>query len=126
MNDDVFRQFETRFAPRIAEHLAGRFGPGVRVEVLPRTGRGHPTRVRIAGEPHGHRHPYPFALNLSLTWDSDEIDRLMEPDGEARFARYLEATVSKLRAWESVRSVDFASCTQGEPEILIGGLDFEA
>ncbi|TAM07945.1 MAG: hypothetical protein EPN70_01535 [Paraburkholderia sp.] len=125
MSHEVVHRFEVEFAPRIAAKLASQFGPAVRVEVVPREGRGHPTRVRLVGATHGPRHVYPYALNVSLTWDVDEIERLMEPGGEARFEHYLEATVRKMASWESARSVDFASCTQNEPEVLIGGLDFE-
>ena len=125
MSNEAVHRFEEEFAPRIAAKLASQFGPSVRVEVVPREGRGHPTRVRIVGEASEYRHPYMYPLNLSLTWDVDEIERLMEPGGEARFAHYLEATVCKMASWETARSVDFASRTQGEPEVLIGGLDFE-
>jgi len=126
MNAETAHRFETEFAPRIAAWIASHLEAPIRVEVVPREGR-HPTRVRITGEPdqHRHRHPYPYALNVSLTWDTAEIERLMEPDGEARFGHYLRATSAKLHAWESARPLDFATCTQGEPEILLGGLDFE-
>lgn len=125
MSTEAAHRFEEEFAPRIAAKLASQFGPSVRVEVVPREGRGHPTRVRIVGAASEYRHPYTYPLNVSLTWDVDEIERLMEPGGEARFAHYLEATVSKMASWETARAVDFSSRTQGEPEVLIGGLDFE-
>lgn len=125
MSNEALHRFEEAFAPRIAEKLAGHFGPTVQVDVVPHAGHGHPTRVRLRGEPGEARHPYAYALNVSLTWDIDEIERLMEPGGEARFAHYLEATVRKMASWETARPVDFATRTQGEPEILIGGLDFE-
>jgi hypothetical protein len=72
--------------------------------------------------PHGYVHP----LNVSLTWDSDAINGLMQPDGEARFARYLTAIPRKMQNWEGGRPIDFGSRAQAEPSILIGGLDFEA
>jgi hypothetical protein len=126
MSPEAAYRFENDFAPRIATWIASHLGAPLRVEVVPREGRGHPTRVRITGEPDDHRrHPYPYPLNVSLTWDSAEVERLLESDGEARFAHYLESTSHKLHAWESARPLDFASCTQGEPEILLGGLDFE-
>lgn len=117
-------RFEVEFAPRVAAALASHFGPSVRVEVVPGEGRGHPTRVRILGAPSELRHPYAFALNVSLTWDVDEIERLMAHGGEARFAHYLDALGRKLASWETARPLDFASRTQGEPEVLLGGLDF--
>jgi hypothetical protein len=125
MSHEAVYRFEEEFAPRIAARLAGHFGPAVRVDVVPNEGRGHPTRVRLQGAPSAARHPYPYPLNVSLTWDIEEIERLMEPDGEERFEHYLEATVHKLASWETARPVDFASRTQGEPEVLLGGLDFE-
>jgi len=125
MSIEVLRRFEEEFAPRIAAKLASQFGPSVHVDIVPHEGRGHPTRVRLRGLANEHRHPYAYPLNVSLTWDIDEIESLMEPGGEARFAHYLEATVRKMSSWESARAVDFSTRTQGEPEVLIGGLDFE-
>ena len=125
MSIEAAHRFEEEFAPRIAARLASQFGPSVRTVVVPREGRGHPTRVRIVGEASELRHPYHFPLNISLTWDVDEIERLMEPDGEARFEHYLDALGRKMASWETARPIDFATRTQGEPEVLLGGLDFE-
>lgn len=125
MSIEAVRRFEAEFAPRIAAKLAKQFGPSVHVDVVPNAGHGHPTRVCLRGVANEHRHPYVYPLNVALTWDTEEIERLMEPGGEARFEHYLEATGRKLASWESARSVDFASRTQGEPEVLLGGLDFE-
>ncbi|MCG5075684.1 DUF5594 family protein [Paraburkholderia tagetis] len=125
MSSAAAYRFEVEFVPRIAAILASHFGPAVRVDVVPGEGRGHPTRVRVQGVPSELRHPYAYPLNLSLTWDVDEVERLMAPGGEARFEHYLEAIVRKMTSWETARPVDFASRTQGEPEVLLGGLDFE-
>jgi hypothetical protein len=125
MTNEAIYRFEDQFAPRIAARLASHFGPMVRVEVVPSEGRGHPTRVRVRGHARELRHPYAHPLDVSLTWDVDEIERLMEPGGEARFEHYLESMSRKLASWETARPVDFASGTQGEPEVLLGGLDFE-
>jgi len=125
MNAQIIQHFEQILAPRIARRLAEQLGPAVRIEIVPYESSAHPTRVRIVGHAFAHRHPYACELNVSLTWDSREIERLMQPDGEARFASYLQALGRKLHGWESARAVDFTSRTQGEPEILIGGLDFE-
>lgn len=125
MSIDAIHRFEESFAPRIAATLARQFDAAVRVEVVPCEGRGHPTRVLIRAEPHGLRNPYRYSLNVALTWDVDEIERLLEPDGEARFTHYLDSLERKIHAWESARPIDFASRTQAEPEVLLGGLDFE-
>jgi hypothetical protein len=125
VNPQIIRHFEQICAPRIAQCLTQQLGPLVRVEIVAHECPARPTRVRIIGHAFAHRHPHACHLNVLLTWDSTEIERLMQPDGEARFASYLHALGRKLRGWESARTVDFASRTQGEPEILIGGLDFE-
>jgi hypothetical protein len=126
MNQDTAARFDREFAPRIAAVIAGLFKQHVRVEVVPYAGAGHPTRVTLTGarlvSPHGYVHP----LNVSLTWDSDAINGLMQPDGEARFVRYLTAIPRKMQNWEGGRPIDFGSRAQAEPSILIGGLDFEA
>ncbi|HEV3422737.1 MAG TPA: DUF5594 family protein [Paraburkholderia sp.] len=126
MSPETVARFDTEFAPRIAETIAGLFDTGVHAQVLPYQGHGHPTRVKVTGEPIEALRHYPHKLNLHLTWDSDEIERLMGEGGGVRFAAYLNAIPRKLEAWHNAREVDFRSHTQAEPEILIGGLDFEA
>jgi len=126
MNQDLADRFEREFAPRIAAMIASIFEQHVRVEVVPYTGAGHPTRVSLSGDRLANTHGYHYPLNVALTWDSDAIRGLMQPGGEARFARYLDALRVKLGNWEDGRAVDFGSRAQAEPAILIGGLDFEA
>jgi hypothetical protein len=119
-------RFDKEFAPRIAEAIAAYFAKTVRTEVLPHGARGQPTRVRIHASPLDDLGHYPHPLNLYLTWDSDEIERLMGEQGAPRFARYLSALPRKLNAWTQARELDFRTHTQGEPVALIGGLDFES
>jgi hypothetical protein len=69
------------------------------------------------------RHPY--SLNVQLSWDDDEIEALMGPEGPKRFRHYLAALPRKLRGWQEARAIDFHSRTQAEESVLIGGLDFE-
>jgi len=126
MNQQTVQHFEQIFVPRIAQCLAEQLGPAVLVEIVPHEWPSRPTCVRLVGHAFEHWRPYAHALNVSLTWDTVEIERLMQPNGEARFVNYLQALGRKLHGWESARAVDFASRTQDEPEILIGGLDFEA
>ncbi|MCC8394300.1 DUF5594 family protein [Paraburkholderia sp. MMS20-SJTR3] len=119
-------RFDQQFAPRIAEAIAACFAKTVHTDVLPHGGHGEPTRLRIHAAPLGDVGHYPYPLNLYLTWDSDEIERLMNESGGARFARYLAALPRKLTAWTQARELDFLTHTQGDPIMLIGGLDFEA
>lgn len=116
--------------PRIVERVTGVLGHGVRVEVLPYESAAVPTRLHVSAErahregddPRGYAHP----LNVFLTWDDEEIERLMGVGGEARFLRYLDAMAAKLDAWQGARDVDLATRSQAEPAVLFGGLDFEA
>jgi Domain of unknown function (DUF5594) len=119
-------RFDEQFAPRIAEAIAACFATTVHTEVLPYGGPGHPTRVRIHATPLGELGHYAHPLNVYLTWDSDEIERLMDAQGEARFAGYLAALPRKLNAWTQARELNFLSHTQGEAVALLGGLDFES
>ncbi|NPT54929.1 DUF5594 family protein [Paraburkholderia elongata] len=124
MSPESAARFDDQFAPRIAEAIAACFATTVHTEVLPYGGHGHPTRVRIHAAPLEGLGHYPYPLNLFLTWDSDEIERLMGTEGPARFTSYLAALPRKLQAWRHVRELDFLSHTQAEPVVLIGGLDF--
>ena len=126
MNQDLADRFEREFVPRIAAVIASIFEQRVRVDVIPYAGAGHPTRVSLTGERLANTHGYHYPLDVSLTWDGDAIRELMQPGGEARFARYLDALRVKLGNWQSGRLIDFGSRAQAEPAILIGGLDFEA
>lgn len=130
MRPESAARFDQHFAPRIARAIAACLAATVHVDVLPYGGAGHPTRLRIHGKPLDELGHYPHPLNLYLTWDSDEIERLVgqrdEVAGEMRFASYLAALPRKLNAWTHAREIDFLSHTQGEPVALIGGLDFES
>ncbi|MFM0072137.1 DUF5594 family protein [Paraburkholderia sediminicola] len=126
MRPENATRFDEQFAPRIAEAIAACFATTVHTEVLSYGGHGHPTRVRIHATPIEDLRHYVHPLNLYLTWDSDEIERLMGPEGPTRFAGYLAALPRKLEAWRHVRELDFVSHTQAEPTVLLGGLDFES
>ncbi len=117
--------------PRIVERVTRVVDHGVRVEILPYDSPAVPTRLHVSAGPapwegDEHRRGYPCPLNVFLTWDDEEIERLMAPGGEARFLRYLDAIGAKLDAWQGARDVDLATRTQAEPMVLFGGLDFEA
>ncbi|MGF6772698.1 hypothetical protein P3T18_005192 [Paraburkholderia sp. GAS199] len=126
MHPEHAARFDQQFAPRIAEAVAALFASTIHTEVLPYGGHGHPTRVRIFATPLENIGHYAHPLNLYLTWDSDEIERLMEAGGEARFSAYLAALPRKLQAWRHARELDFLTHTQGQPLTLLGGLDFES
>lgn len=117
--------------PRIAERVARAVDSGVRIDILPYESPRVPTRLHVSaartqptdgGAERGH--PYP--LNVFLTWDDEEIGRLLKPGGEARFLRYLDAIGAKLDAWQGARDVDLATRSQADASVLFGGLDFEA
>jgi hypothetical protein len=126
MRPEHAARFDQQFAPRIAEAIAACLAATVHTEVLPYGGPGHPTRLRIHAAPLDGLGHYPHPLNVYLTWDSDEIERLMDAQGQTRFANYLGALPRKLMAWTHARQLDFLSHTQAEPVALIGGLDFES
>ncbi|SAK63211.1 hypothetical protein AWB77_02250 [Caballeronia fortuita] len=131
MNRQVALRFESEFMPRIVERVARVVDHGVRVAILPYESPRMPTRLNVSAEraPHdddGHRRGYPYPLNVFLTWDDEEIERLMAPGGDARFLRYLDALGAKLDAWQGARDVDLETRSQAEPSVLFGGLDFEA
>ncbi|VBI76981.1 DUF5594 family protein [Burkholderia pseudomallei] len=126
MSPDTARRFDTEFAPRIARAIADLLNHRAHTDVVGYGGHGHPTQVRIVAPHAEHVHGYAHPLNLALTWDTDEIERLTEADGAARFERYLAALPRKLAAWENARGVDFGSRTQADALVLLGGLDFEA
>ncbi|MGF6509908.1 DUF5594 family protein [Paraburkholderia sp. 32] len=126
MRPESAMRFDQEFAPRIAEAIAACIAKTVHTDVLPHGEQGQPTRVRIHAAPLDELGHYPHPLNLYLTWDGDEIERLMGEQGAMRFARYLAALPRKLNAWTQARELDFSTHTQGEPVTLIGGLDFES
>jgi hypothetical protein len=129
VNREQAHQFETDFLPRIVEQVTRVLDRGVRVAIVSSDDPHRPARLHVSAARHdvgGTTHRYPHDLNVYLTWDDDEIARLLRPGGEARFVRYLDAIGKKLDAWQGVREVDLLSRSQGEAAVLIGGLDFEA
>ncbi len=125
MRPETARRFDTEFAPRIARTIADTSDGWLQADVVPYHGHGHPTQVRVRSTSSEHVHGYAHPLNLELTWDTDEIERLMEADGPTRFEHYLAALPAKLDAWQGARGLDLGSRTQAEALVLIGGLDFE-
>ncbi len=126
MNPTTARRFDTEFAPRIARTIADLLGPSVQVDVIPYGGIDQPTTVSVAAPETPRHRAYPHPLNLRLTWDADEIARLLAPHGGTRFSRYLNALPRKLTAWQDARSIDLATCSQADARVLLGNLDFES
>ncbi|RDK12098.1 DUF5594 family protein [Cupriavidus lacunae] len=124
MATDFFARFEAEYLPRIVAAI-GQHDRRVQLHTLPAETSGRPARLRMTGDgpPDLRRHPY--ALDITLAWDGLEVQRLFAAGGDARFAGYLTALPSKLRAWQEPRGIDFRTLSQADPQILIGGLDFE-
>ncbi len=124
MATDFFARFEAECLPRIVATI-GQHDRRVQLHTLPAEAPGWPPRLRVTGDgpPDLRRHQY--ALDITLAWDGLEVQRLFAAGGEARFAGYLAALPAKLRAWQEPRGIDFRSLSQVDPQILIGGLDFE-
>lgn len=128
MDRDKLRRFDTEFAPRIASRIASLLDADVHVEVVPHEHGRRPARVRVSAERarHGRAGPTGYAerLNVYLSWDDAEVERLFEARGAERFERYLQAVPGKLAAWQGARDVDLESRSQAEFAVLLGGLDF--
>lgn len=116
-------RFEREFAPRLVALLRELLGPRIQIAMIAAL-PGMPTRIHLDGAAVEPVARYPYALNVDLTWDLEEIEYLFEADGEAKFAHYLESLPRKLGAWQGAREIDFVSRSQGEAHILLGGLDF--
>ena len=125
MNPTIAHQFDTEFAPRIAQAIQDVIGRNADVRLVPYGGPDRPTTLEITAPAseriRGARHP----LNLQMTWDECEIASLTEHNGPQRFEHYLEALPRKLAAWQIARDFDLATRSQAEPFILLGNLDLE-
>lgn len=119
------QRFNAELLPRIADRIQSLSRGTLHAEVVLSAMADQPARLRIwtAARANGGRYSHP--IDITLSWDGFEVDRLFAPGGEARFAEYLEALPSKLDAWQEPRQIDFNSRTQADPAVLIGGLDFE-
>jgi Domain of unknown function (DUF5594) len=126
MDPAVAHRFDTEFAPRIAHALADFFGARAQVDVIPHASADRPTAITVRAPAREYLPGYLHPLDIRITWDPDEIERLMGPHGAERFANYLGALPRKLAAWEAARDVDFRSRSQADPSVLLGNLDFSA
>jgi hypothetical protein len=125
---EKLRRFGTEFAPRIASRISSLLDADVHVEVVAHENGRTPARVRVSADRAAHGRAflpgYSHRLNVYLTWDEGEIERLFDAHGDERFERYLQAIPAKLTAWQGARDVDLESRSQAEFAVLIGGLDF--
>jgi len=119
------QRFNTELLPRIAEGVQALSHGMLHADILPSASPDQPARLRIwaAARAGGGRYAHP--IDITLSWDSYEVDRLLSSGGVLRFAEYLDALPGKLDAWQEARQIDFSSRTQADPTVLIGGLDFE-
>jgi len=117
-------RFSIEFLPRIAERVQAVSHGTLHADILP-SASDQPARLRIwaAARAGGGRYAHP--IDITLAWDSYEVDRLFASGGDLRFAEYLDALPGKLDAWQEARQIDFSSRTQVDATVLIGGLDFE-
>jgi hypothetical protein len=125
---EKLRRFGIEFAPRIASRISSLLDADVHVEVIAHENGRTPARVRVSADRAAHGRAflpgYSERLNVYLTWDEGEIERLFDAHGNERFERYLQAIPAKLTAWQGARDVDLESRSQAEFAVLIGGLDF--
>lgn len=118
-------RFNAEFLPRIAERVQSIFHGTLNVELVPHASVDQPARLRIWATARAGGGRYACPLDITLSWDSYEVDRLFASGGDQRFAEYLGALAGKLNAWQDARQIDFNSRTQADPTVLLGGLDFE-
>ncbi|RZT41373.1 DUF5594 family protein [Cupriavidus agavae] len=119
------QQFNAEWLPRIVERLLRLSHGTLQAEILAPPRPDLPACLRIWAAPRSSPGRYPHPLDITLSWDNREVDRLFDAGGSARFAEYLDALPGKLDAWQEPRQIDLGTRTQADPVVLIGGLDFE-
>lgn len=119
------QRFNTELLPRIVDRIERMSHGTLFSEILPPVASDQPARLRVWAQarPDGGRYAHP--IDITLSWDGFEVDRLFASGGELRFAEYLDALPAKLDAWQDARQIDLNTRTQADPAVLIGGLDFE-
>lgn len=118
-------RFTTALLPCIVERIQRLTHGLLHTDILPPCAPDQPARLRIWASVRRDGGRYAHPLDITLSWDSIEVDRLFASGGETRFAEYLDALPAKLNAWQEPRQIDLNSRTQADPAVLIGGLDFE-
>ncbi|MGO4415502.1 DUF5594 family protein [Cupriavidus sp. KB_39] len=119
------QRFNAEFLPRIIARIHALSRGTLQTEVRPADRPHLPACLRVSGAARAGGGRYAHPLDITLSWDGYEVERLFEIGGETRFAAYLEALPAKLDAWQDARQLDLNTRTQADPAVLIGGLDFE-
>lgn len=119
------QRFNSDLLPRIVERVQHLSRGTLHADILPAAAPDQPACLRVwaSARPNGGRYAYP--IDITLSWDSFEVDRLFASGGDLRFDAYLDALPAKLDAWQEPRQIDFNSLTQAEATVRLGGLDFE-
>jgi len=119
------QRFNADLLPRIVERVQRLSHGTLHADIQPASASDLPACLRIwaTARPNGGRYAHP--IDITLSWDSFEVDRLFSLGGDVRFNAYLDALPAKLDAWQEPRQIDFNSRTQADATVLIGGLDFD-
>lgn len=117
------QRFNSDLLPRIVERVQHLSRGTLHADILPAAAPDQPACLRVwaAARPNGGRYAHP--IDITLSWDSFEVDRLFASGGDLRFDAYLDALPAKLDAWQEPRQIDFNSLTQAEATVRLGGLE---
>lgn len=119
------QRFNSYLLPRIVERVRHLSHGTLHADIVPAPASDQPACLRVWSPARAGGGRYAYPIDITLSWDSFEVDRLFCSGGDVRFDAYLDALPAKLDAWQEPRQIDFNSRTQAEPRVLIGGLDFE-
>lgn len=119
------QRFNSDLLPRIVERVQHLSRGTLHADIVPASASDQPACLRVWATDRACGGRYAHPIDITLSWDSFEVDRLFASGGDVRFDAYLDALLAKLDAWQEPRRIDFNSRTQAEATVLIGGLDFE-
>lgn len=119
------QRFNSELLPRIVERVQRLSRGSLHADIVPASASDQPACLRVWSPARAGGGRYAHPIDITLSWDSVEVDRLFGSGGDVRFDAYLDALPAKFDAWQEPRQIDFNSRTQAEAAVLIGGLDFE-